>query len=76
MVITYRKLWKLMEQGGMTKRDLIRVSGISYTTVRNMEKGNNVNLDVLRRICEALHVGLGDVVELVDEQEPKRWEEP
>ena len=51
----------------MTKRELIRLAGISFTTVRNMEKGNNVNLDVLRKICEALHVNLGDVAEFVEE---------
>ena len=68
MVITYRRLWALLEQRNMTRRDLIRLSGISYTTVRNMEKGSNVNLDILRRICEALHVGLEDVVECVEER--------
>ena len=68
MVVTYRKLWALLEQRNLTKRDLIRLSGISYTTVRNMEKGSNVNLDILRKICEALHVGLGDVVEFVEER--------
>lgn len=68
MVITYRRLWALLEQRNMTRRDLIRLSGISYTTVRNMEKGSNVNLDILRRICEALHVGLEDVVEFVEER--------
>lgn len=68
MVITYRRLWALLEQRHMTRRDLIRLSGISYTTVRNMEKGSNVNLDILRRICEALHVGLEDVVEFVEER--------
>ena len=50
----------------MTKRELIRLAGISVTTVRNMEKGNNVNLDILRKTCEALHVNLGDVAEFAD----------
>ena len=50
----------------MTKRELIRLAGISFTTVRNMEKGNNVNLDILRKICEALHVNLGDVAEFAE----------
>ncbi len=68
MVITYRRLWALLEQRNLTKRDLIRLSGISYTTVRNMEKGSNVNLDILRKICEALQVGLGEVVEFVEER--------
>ena len=49
----------------MTKHDLVRLAGISISTVRSMEKGNNVNLDVLRKICEALKVELGDIAEFV-----------
>ena len=67
MVISYHKLWQILDRRGMTKRELIRLAGISVTTVRNMEKGNNVNLDVLRKICEALHVNLGDVAEFVED---------
>ncbi len=52
----------------MTKHHLISLTGISYSTIRNMEKGNNVNLDVLRRICEVLRVSLGEVAEFVEEQ--------
>ena len=51
----------------MTKRELISLAHISQTTVRNMEKGYNVNLDVLRKVCEALNVNLGDVAEFVEE---------
>ena len=68
MVISYRKLWQILDRRGMTKRELFHLAGISVTTVRNMEKGSNVNLDILRRICEALHVGLEDVVEFVEER--------
>ena len=67
MVISYNKLWCLLIQRKMTKHDLIRLSGISISTVRSMGKGNNVNPDVLRRICEALHAGIGDVMEFVEE---------
>ncbi len=56
----------------MTKHELIRLAGISMTTVHNMEKGNNVNLDVLRKICEALDVNLGDVAEFVEDSHPLR----
>ena len=77
MVISYHKLWQILDRRGMTKRELIRLAGISFTTVRNMEKGNNVNLDVLRKICEALHVNLGDVAEFVESEfiraDDHRW---
>ena len=67
MVVSYDKLWRLLAQRKLNKRDLVRLSGISISTIRSMEKCNNVNLDVLRRICETLHVGIGDVVEFVEE---------
>ncbi len=66
MVISYNKLWCLLIRRKMTKHDLVRLSGISMSSIRSMEKGNNVNLDVLRRICEALHVSLGDVADFVE----------
>lgn len=67
MVVSYDKLWDLLEKRSMTKRELISLAHISKTTVRNMEKGYNVNLDVLRKVCEALNVNLGDVAEFVEE---------
>ena len=67
MVISYRKLWHILEQRKMSKYDLIHLARISLTTVNSMEKGNNVNLDILRKICEALRVGLGDIAEFVEE---------
>lgn len=65
MVISYCRLWRILEKRNMTKHDLVRLAGISISTIRSMEKGNNVNLDVLRKICEALKVELGDIAEFV-----------
>ena len=63
MVISYQKLWKILESRRMTKKELARRAGISDTTIRNMTAGQNVSLDVLGRICEALHVDLGDIAQ-------------
>ena len=65
MVISYQKLWKILESRRMTKKELARRAGISDTTIRNMTAGQNVSLDVLGRICEALHVDLGDIAQFV-----------
>ena len=67
MVISYHRLWELLDKRDMTRRELISLAHISQTTIRNMEKGYNVNLGVLRKICEALDVNLGEVAEFVDE---------
>ena len=67
MVISYRKLWELLERRSIPRRDLPHLAGISTATVYNMQKGYNVNLDVLRKICEALHVDIGDIAGFEEE---------
>ena len=65
MVISYQRLWKLLEERHITRKELARRAGISETTVRNMVAGQNVSLDVLGKICGALHVDLGDIAQFV-----------
>ena len=66
MVISYRKLWRILEQRKITKKELGKRAGISETTIRNMSRGENVSLTMLAKICDALNVNLGDVAEFVD----------
>lgn len=66
MVISYAKLWRILEQRGITRKELARRAGISDTTVRNMSRGENVSLVMLAKICDALHVNLGDIAEFVE----------
>ena len=66
MVISYQKLWKILETRKMTKKDLARRAGISDSTIRVMIRGGNVSLDILGRICTALHVDLGDIAQFVE----------
>lgn len=65
MVISYNKLWKILESRHITKKELAKRAGISETTVRNMTRGENVSLTMLAKICNALHVNLGDIAEFV-----------
>ena len=66
MVISYAKLWRILEKRGITRKDLAKRAGISDTTVRNMSRGENVSLVMLAKICDALHVNLGDIAEFVE----------
>lgn len=65
MVVSYQKLWKILEARKMTKKDLARRADISDSTVRVMTRGGNVSLEVLGKICTALHVDIGDVIQFV-----------
>ena len=65
MAISYKKLWKLLIDRDMKKKDLIAISGISQSSVTKMGKNENVNTDVLVRICHALNCDIGDIAEIV-----------
>ena len=60
-MITYKKLWVLLNRRGYAQRDIISMSGISESTYQKLVKGEAVRLDVLERLCEALSVDIGDV---------------
>jgi len=60
-MITYKKLWLLMQRRGYAPRDIIGLSGISESTYQKLVKGESVRLDVLERLCRALSVDIGDV---------------
>ena len=65
MAISYKKLWKLLIDRDMIKKDLVALSGISQSSVTKMGKNENVNTDVLVRICRALNCDIGDIAEIV-----------
>ena len=65
MSISYKKLWKLLIDRDMKKKDLVALSGISQSSVTKMGKNENVNTDVLVRICRALNCDIGDIAEIV-----------
>ena len=66
MRLSYNKLWKLLIDKGMNKKALSEQADISNTTVAKLGKGENVNTDVLVKICRALECDISDIVEIVD----------
>ena len=69
MAVSYKSLFKLMIDKNMKKKDLIAAADISYTTVRKLENGENVYVEVLEKICRALNCSFDDIVELVPEKD-------
>jgi len=65
MKASYKKLWKILIDKELSKRDLARMSNVSGGTLSKMTKGENINVDVLLRICTALDCGLDDVLDIV-----------
>ena len=65
MTISYNKLWKLLIDKGMKKGELQKRAQISASSIAKLGKNENVNTDILIKICTALECELNDIMELV-----------
>ena len=67
MSVSYKRLWKLLIDKDMKKKDLQRVAGISAASVTKLGKNENVNTEIIQKICVALQCDVSDIMEMVDE---------
>jgi len=65
MAASYKKLWKLLIDRDLLKRDLCKMANVSSASMAKLGKGENVNTNILLRICEALEVDISDIMEVV-----------
>ena len=65
MSISYNKLWKLLIDKSMKKKDLISLAGLSTSTLAKMGKNQQVSMDVIIRICKALDCNIGDIMDII-----------
>ena len=65
MTVSYKKLWKLLIDKDMKKKDLQEAAGLSPASVAKLSRNDNVSMDVLIKVCTALNVDFGDIMELV-----------
>lgn len=64
MAVSYNKLWKLLIDKSMKKKDLGEATGISNSLIAKLGKDENVTVDILVRICSSLDCGIDDIMEL------------
>ena len=64
MTVSYKKLWKLLIDRDMKKKDLCAVAGISHASMAKLGKNENITTDVLVKICTALQCDISDIMEL------------
>ena len=67
MAMNYNKLWKMLIDRNMMKKDLIQMAGISTNAMAKMGKGGDVSTQVLRKICAVLECKIEDIVEIIEE---------
>lgn len=68
MKISYKKLWMLLIERDITKPQLRKVLSLATGTMSKLNKGEDVALSVLLRICEYLDCDIGDICEAVRAQ--------
>ncbi len=68
MTISYKKLWKLLIDKDMKKKDLQQLAGISAASVTKLGKNENVNTEIIEKICTALRCDVGDIMEMTGEK--------
>ena len=65
MAVCYKKLWKLLIDKNMNKTELRMASGITTTALAKLGRDENVNTEVLAKICKALDCKIEDIMEMV-----------
>lgn len=65
MYITYKKLWHLLIDKGISRQDLRLKTGLSSASIAKLSKGENITTDVLLRICDALDCNITEIMETV-----------
>ena len=69
MQISYKKLWKLLIDKDMQKKDLLADAEISWATITKMSKNEPVSMEMLLKVCEALKCNVGDIVDFIPDQD-------
>lgn len=69
MDVSYKKLWKLLIDKDMKKKDLQAKAGISWASITKMSKSEQVSMEVLIKVCVALNCDIGDIVEFIPQEQ-------
>ena len=69
MQVSYKKLWKLLIDKDMKKKDLQAAAGISWASITKLSKGKTVSMEVLMKICKVLECNIGDIMDLILEEQ-------
>lgn len=65
-MVTYKKLWKLLIDRDLKKKDLCKMANVSPASLTKMKNNASVTTDVISRICEALGCDTSDIMEYVE----------
>ena len=64
MAVTYKKLWHMLLDKNMKKKDLQAAAGLTHYTMNKLSRDESVTTDTLQKICSTLHCGFDDIMEI------------
>ena len=65
MAVTYKKLFHLLIDKGMTNAELREKAGFSANIITRLKRNNYVSLDSIEKICKVLNCGVDDILEFL-----------
>ena len=75
MAVSYKRLWKLLIDRDMMKKDIQKASGVSWGVMAKLSKNETVNMDSVIKICRALNCNIEDVMEILPDDEPVKMKQ-
>ena len=69
MIISYNKMWKLLIDKNMKRKDLKEQAEVSQNVMARLSKNQAVNMDTMGKICKVLQCDIGDVMEFIPEED-------
>ena len=69
MAASYKKLFKFLIDKNMKKKDLRKLSGLSYSTLAKLENGDHETMEVVEKICTKMNCNVDDIVEFIEDPE-------
>lgn len=72
MRVSYNKLWKLLIDRKMNRSQMRKAADISPFTLAKMGKDENVSMEVLKRICNALNCNVGDIMDILPDEDDEK----
>lgn len=69
MAVSYKKLWHILLDRNMKKKDLREAAGLTKYAINKLSRNEDVTTEVLGKICHALHCTTDDIMEFIPDAE-------
>ena len=69
MAVSYKKLWHILLDRDMDRKDLEKLANVSHYTMTKTGKNQDVSTEALRKICKALNCSLDDIIDFLPDKD-------